>query len=73
MGNPISRGAVCMEGVFEPAMASFNEAVGLRMECFGVDVGNVEEMGKISPEGGNKLMSAVRCGCVGEAKTGNPG
>jgi hypothetical protein len=54
-------------------MESFNEAIGLWMECGCDDMGNVEEMGKVVPKGGNELGSTIRGNCMGKAKMGNPG
>jgi hypothetical protein len=38
----------------------------------GVDAEDIEESGKVVPEGGNELGDLVRSYCVWEAKTGNP-
>ncbi len=43
------------EGVFETAMKTFNETVGLRMKGGGVNVGNVEESCEVVPERGKEL------------------
>jgi hypothetical protein len=38
---------------------AFEDAVGLRVECSGGNVGDIEERGKVGPKGGNKLGTAV--------------
>ncbi len=65
MGNLVRGGAACAQCVFKE---KFTDATGLSMECFSVYVGNVEEMRKTVPEGGNKLRSAVRSDCVRRPK-----
>jgi hypothetical protein len=59
MSDPIRRGAAGPECGFESAVETFYEAIGLRMKSCCGDVGDVEEGGKVSPDGGNKLGSAV--------------
>jgi hypothetical protein len=38
--------------IFEASVKTFNEAIKLRMKGGGVDVGNVEESGKVALKGG---------------------
>jgi hypothetical protein len=68
VGNLVRGGAACVQCVFKAMMEKFTDAIGLSMECFGVYVGNVEQMRKTVPEGGNKLRSAVTSDCVRRPK-----
>jgi hypothetical protein len=40
-------------------MEAFEDAVGLRVECSGGNVGYVEERGKVGPKRGNELGTTV--------------
>jgi hypothetical protein len=47
------------EGSFEGAMYPLHYSICLRVKGSGVDVGNIEEGGKGSPEGGCELGTSV--------------
>jgi hypothetical protein len=59
LGNPVGRSAAAPKGGFEAAVEALEDAVGLRVECSGGNVGDIEESGKVGPKGGNKLGSTV--------------
>ncbi len=58
-GDPIWRGTAGTKGGLEASVEIFNQTVGLRMESCGGDVGDIEEMCEIFPNGGNKLGASV--------------
>ncbi len=72
MGCPLRRGTTGFESGFQTAVETFNHSIGLRVECSGGDVGDVEEGGKVSPNRGHEQQSSVGVDDVRKAKWGNP-
>ncbi len=60
MGKQIRRAASGMQHAFEAKMEAFHEVVGLWMKGGGVDGRNAKEVGKVAPDGVNKLRASIR-------------
>ncbi len=59
MGSPFRIWTTRFKSGFQTAVETFNHSIGLRVECSGGDVVDVEEGGKVSPNRGRELQSFV--------------
>ena len=72
MVKPVSRRSIVSESIFEAAMETFNQAIGLRVIGGGGAVLNMELSAKVMPESGGELGTTVRGDGGGNSKAGNP-
>ena len=72
MVKPVSSHRTSLKSIFEAAVESFNEPIGLRMVGGGGAVLDVELATKAVPESRCELRAPVRGDGVGHTKVGNP-